>query len=82
MNPVLVFLFWGPLSIFTDRHPKGFRNWGIFLIVLLAIGAWLAKYPDGELIDGKQYVLLWFAGISYLATGFLYLWMRHPIKTP
>ncbi len=82
MNHILVFLFWGPISIFNDRHPKGFRRWALFLITLAAVGIWLAMHPNGELVDGKQYVVIWFAGISYLATGVLYLWTQHPIKTP
>lgn len=72
-DPFLVFLLWGPVSVFTN-NPKGFRVWGMYSLALLAIGLWFALLPRGELTGSSANVLLILAVLQYIIIGFFHLW--------
>jgi hypothetical protein len=72
IDPFLVFLSWGPVSIVTD-NPKGFRNWGLALLVLFCVGLWFALFPRGELTGPSACVVLVLAVMLYIIFGFIHL---------
>jgi len=71
-DPFLVFLFWGPTSALTN-NPKGFRIWGVLVLILMSIGLRFALFPRGELTGPSAYVLLALAVLMYIIGGFFHL---------
>lgn len=74
MDPFLVFVLWGPMAILRNRNPRGFRIPGVVILVLFGIGMWFALYPSGELVGGKELILLAMAIAAYIVVGFFYIW--------
>lgn len=76
VNPFLVFLVWGPLAILRNRNPRGFRIPGLVNLMFLGIGLWFAMYPSGELVGGKELIVLAMAIAAYIVLGFFYILNR------
>lgn len=71
-DPFLIFLLWGPLSVFTD-NPKGFRIWGLLGLLLISIGLWFALLPRAELTGPDANIVLVLAVLYYIILGFFHL---------